>query len=87
MHIAPMIFWYRKVSRYTPPNLPISQPRGGGGRGYRSSSCPLEGFALYGGIAEIVSPIAVQWATKMGSFASACPAYNQNLCLSLFAHN
>ena len=34
------------------------QPRGGGGRGYRSSSCPLEGIALCGGVAEIVSPIA-----------------------------
>ena len=32
----------------TPPDLP-----------YRSSSCPLEGIALCGGIAEIVSPIAV----------------------------
>ena len=38
---------------------------GEGGRGYRSSSCPLKGIALYGGIAEIVSPIAVSWATKI----------------------
>ena len=37
----------------------LSQPRGGGGKGYRNSSCPLQGIALYGGIAEIVSPIAV----------------------------
>ena len=44
--------------------LYLSQSRGDGGRGYRSSSCPLEGIALCGGVAEIVSPIAVQWATE-----------------------
>ena len=52
-------------TRYTPPSLPHrSLGPGGGGRGCRSSSCPLEGIALSGGIAEIVSPIAVEWATK-----------------------
>ena len=30
-----------------------------GWQGYRSASCSLEGVALSGGIAEIVSPIAV----------------------------
>ena len=57
--IAPMFFRYCRVSRYTPPNWPLLQLRGEGGRGYRSSSCPLEGIALSGGIAEIASPIAV----------------------------
>ena len=42
-----------------PPKLALLQPRRGGGKGYRSSSCPLQGIALYGGIAEIVSPTAV----------------------------
>ena len=42
-----------------PPKFALSQPRGGCSKGYRNSSCPLEGIALYGGIAEIVSPIAV----------------------------
>ena len=60
--IAPLFFRYRRVSHYTPPNL--SHPKGEGSRGYRSSSCPLERIALYGGIAEIVSPVAVEWATK-----------------------
>ena len=41
-----------------PLKFALSQPRGGGGGRYRSSSCPLEGIALYGGIAEIISPIA-----------------------------
>ena len=41
-----------------PLKFALSQPRGGDGRGYRSSSCPLEGMALYGGIAEI-APIPV----------------------------
>ena len=41
--------------RAIPPKFALSQPRGGGGRGYRGSSCPLEGIALYGVIAEIVS--------------------------------
>ena len=59
-----MFFRYRKVSRYTRPNLPHRRRGGGGGKGYRSSSCPLGGIALCGGIAEIVLPIAVQWATK-----------------------
>ena len=54
------------MSRYT-PKFVLSQPRGEGGRGYRRSSCPLEGIALYGGIAEIVSPIAVSWAAKLGN--------------------
>ena len=53
--IASMFFRYRRVSRYTPPpQFALSQPRGEGGKGYRSSSCPLEGIALYRGIAEIV---------------------------------
>ena len=56
--IAPMFLRYRRVSRYTPPNFALSRPRGGVGR-YRSSSCSLESIALYGGIAEIVSPLAV----------------------------
>ena len=42
-----------------PPKLPHRSREKGCRRGYRSSSCPLEGIALYGGIAEIVSPIAV----------------------------
>ena len=54
------IAWYRAI----PPKFALSQPRGGGGRGYRSSSCPLEDIVLYVGIAEIVSPIAALWATK-----------------------
>ena len=42
-----------------PLKLALSQPRGEGGRGYRSSSCFREGIARKrGGIAEIVSPIA-----------------------------
>ena len=62
--IAPMFYSYRRVSHYTlPPEFALWRPRGGGGRGYRSSSCPLESIALYRGITEIVSPIAVSWAT------------------------
>ena len=41
-----------------PTDFALSQPRGEGGGGYHSSSCPLEDIALYGGIAETVSPIA-----------------------------
>ena len=62
--IAAMFFRYRRVSRYT-LQICLSQPRKACGKGYRSSSCPLEGIALYGGIAEIVSSIAVNWATKL----------------------
>ena len=45
------------MSRYTASNFKfaLSQPKGEGGREYRSSSCLLEGIELYGGIAEIVS--------------------------------
>ena len=43
---------------YSPPKLAPLHLRGEGGTGYRSSSCPLEGIALYRGIAEIVLPIA-----------------------------
>ena len=50
-----------------PPKFVLSLPRGEGGRGYRSSSCALEGIALYGGIAEIVSPSTVQSATKFST--------------------
>ena len=39
-------------------SLDTPQPNGERGRGYRSSSCYLEGVALYGGFAEIVSRIA-----------------------------
>ena len=46
------------IALYPLQQFAISQPRGGGNKGYRSSSCPLEGIALYGRIAEIVSPIA-----------------------------
>ena len=35
-----------------PPRFALSQPRGGGGRGYRSSSCPLQGIALHGGVTD-----------------------------------
>ena len=49
----------RGIALYPSPQFALSQPRRGGGRGYRSSSGPLQGIALYGGIAEIVSPIAV----------------------------
>ena len=48
------VFHPARVSRYTPEICPIAAE----GRGYRSSSCPLEGTALYRGIAEIASPIA-----------------------------
>ena len=41
------------------PKIALSQPSGEGGKGYRSSSCTLEGIELYKGFAEIVSPIAV----------------------------
>ena len=44
---------------YVFSGIALSQPRRGGGRGYRSSSGPLQGIALYGGISKIVSPIAV----------------------------
>ena len=40
------------------PKFALSQPKGEGGRGYRNSSCLLEGIALYGGIDEIVSRVA-----------------------------
>ena len=55
----PGIASYRAIPPPPPPQLALSQLRAEGGRGYRGSSCPLEGIALYGGIAEIVSPIAV----------------------------
>ena len=53
----PGIAGYRAIP--PSPKCALSQPRGKGGRAYRSSSCPLEGIPLYGGIAEIVLPIAV----------------------------
>ena len=66
--------------RAMPPEFALSQLRGEGGRGYRSSSCPREGIAFWGGvIAEIVSPIAIQWATK-----SVCVCVRVCFCLFLF---
>ena len=53
---APMFFRDRKVSRYTPPpKFALSHPRGGVAA-VSQLKLPLEGIALYGGIAEIVSP-------------------------------
>ena len=46
-----------------PLKLALSQLRGEGSRKYRSSSGPLKGIAV-GGIAEIISPIAAELATK-----------------------
>ena len=66
-----MFFRYRNCQGIAlcPPKFVISQPKRRlaveGGRGHRCSSCPLESSALYGGIAEIVSPIMVSWATKL----------------------
>ena len=54
-------FRYRRVSRYTPPPPQIG-PIAAEGRGWQGVSQLnrlLEGIALHGGIAEIVSPIAV----------------------------
>ena len=42
-----LIVRYRRVSiALCSPQSPLSQPTGGRGMGYRSSSCPLEGIAL-----------------------------------------
>ena len=35
------------------------------GGGYRRKSLPLKPIALYGALHEIVSPIALQWDTKI----------------------
>ena len=42
--------WFSGIARYraVPPKTALSQRRGEGGRGYRSSSCPLEGIAIRG---------------------------------------
>ena len=45
-------FRYRRVSRYTPLNSLYRSQRGGRGRAYRSSSCPLEGIAPRGGVSQ-----------------------------------
>ena len=53
-----MFFRYRRVSRYTSYKFaPVAAKGRVVAGGYRSSSCPLVGIALYGGIAEIASPI------------------------------
>ena len=49
--IVPVLFRYRRVSRYAPLTFALSQPRGGGGRSYRSSSCPL-GVSRYTGVSQ-----------------------------------
>ena len=46
------------IMLYT-PNSPYRNERGVRGRGYPGSSSPLEGIALYGGTAAVLSPIAV----------------------------
>ena len=50
LYVSLFFFRYRKVPLF-PPKCSLSQPMGWGGRGYRSSSCPLEGIAPCGGIA------------------------------------
>ena len=51
------------IALYPPPpkkkHLPLSQPRGGGWQGVSQLKLHSGGIALYRGIAEIVSPIAV----------------------------
>ena len=49
--IAPMSFRVSQGIALYPPKFVLLQPEGGGGRRYRSSSCPLKGITLYGGIA------------------------------------
>ena len=63
--IAPMFFRYRRASRYTAPKLALAQLKGGRREGGIPAQATLwRVIALYGDIAEIVSPIAVYWATK-----------------------
>ena len=50
---------YRRVSRYTPPKLAPSQPKGGCGRGLSQLKLLSGGYRAIRGIAEIVSPITV----------------------------
>ena len=44
--IAPVCFQVSQGIELYPLKFGLSQPRGGGGRGYCNSSCPQEGVAL-----------------------------------------
>ena len=50
-----------------PPKFALSLPRGGGGRGVSQLKLPSGGYRAIWGIAEIVSPIAAERATKPGN--------------------
>ena len=56
---------------------------GGGGGGIAGQCCPLRYRALWGGIAALLSQIAVEWVTKQG----ACTFRKRQFVHNIFVHN
>ena len=67
------------IALYPPKVCPIAAE----GRAWQRVSqpkLPSEGIALYSGIAEIVSPVAVSWATHRGSVNGGFQTMVQGWC-------